>query len=201
MFWTVWNSTQISHQVITITIVTGNAPGWPTIKSDELPRWESPTCCRLLLVSVSAEIQLRPEHFRETALFIISKMSPLCDCCGEKLNQQVSVMRKEIKNLRYDDFICCSGLMIKSFNNSLTCSCRFFYLRLKTCFTCFWLLWARFTRQMLDGALRAHRKHMNSLQSAVSQIGGKDQAPPPPPPPPQDALERGKYSNIMQKFS
>ncbi|XP_026216651.1 tRNA (adenine(37)-N6)-methyltransferase [Anabas testudineus] len=78
-------------------------------------------------------------------------MSPLCDCCGEKLNQQVSVMRKEIKNLR----------------------------------------------QMLDGALRAHRKHMNSLQSAVSQIGGKDQAPPPPPPPPpQDALERGHVQTV-----
>lgn len=33
----------------------------------------------------------------------VSNMSPLCDCCSEcvsKLNQQVSVMRKEIKNLR-----------------------------------------------------------------------------------------------------
>ncbi|XP_068614185.1 tRNA (adenine(37)-N6)-methyltransferase-like [Brachionichthys hirsutus] len=61
-------------------------------------------------------------------------MSPLCDCGSErvnKLNQQVSVMRREIKNLR----------------------------------------------QMLDNATRAHRKHMISIQSAVSKVGhwGPDQ--------------------------
>lgn len=70
-------------------------------------------------------------------------MSPRCDSCGEhidKLNQQVSVMRREIKNLR----------------------------------------------QMLDSAVRAHRKQMMSIQSAVSNIGlsesVKDQIPPPPSP-------------------
>lgn len=54
-------------------------------------------------------------------------MSPQCTTCQEhvkKLNQQVSVMRKEIKNLR----------------------------------------------QMLESATRAHRKHMISLQSAVSEF-------------------------------
>lgn len=38
-------------------------------------------------------------------VFLVEReMSPPCDCCAEhisKLNQQVSVMRKEIKNLRY----------------------------------------------------------------------------------------------------
>uniref|UniRef100_A0A672YR45 TsaA-like domain-containing protein n=1 Tax=Sphaeramia orbicularis TaxID=375764 RepID=A0A672YR45_9TELE len=54
-------------------------------------------------------------------------MSPQCDCCREnvnKLNQQVSVMRKELKNLR----------------------------------------------QMLDSGIRAHRKHMTSIQSVVGHI-------------------------------
>ncbi|XP_017160232.1 tRNA (adenine(37)-N6)-methyltransferase isoform X1 [Poecilia reticulata] len=53
-------------------------------------------------------------------------MSPLCEHCGEntkKMTQQVSVMRKEIKNLR----------------------------------------------QTLDGAIRAHRKHLMSIQAAVSK--------------------------------
>ncbi|KAK2817161.1 hypothetical protein Q5P01_025352 [Channa striata] len=91
-------------------------------------------------------------------------MSPLCDCCGEhvnKLNQQVSVMRKEIKNLR----------------------------------------------QMLDSAVRAHRKHMASLQSAVSRMGAdKAQTPSPPPPPPpspasqQAALERGNIQTAPIGF-
>ncbi|XP_040003451.1 tRNA (adenine(37)-N6)-methyltransferase [Xiphias gladius] len=81
-------------------------------------------------------------------------MSPLCDCCGEnisRLNQQVSVMRKEIKNLR----------------------------------------------QMLDSAVRAHRKHMMSIESAVSRTGlceaDKDQTPPPPP---QAALEQGNIQTV-----
>ncbi|XP_035516746.1 tRNA (adenine(37)-N6)-methyltransferase [Morone saxatilis] len=85
-------------------------------------------------------------------------MSPLCDCCGEhihKLNQQVSVMRKEIKNLR----------------------------------------------QMLDSAVRAHRKHMVSIQSAVSNIGLSepdiDQTPPPPSPASgQAALEQGNIQTV-----
>ncbi|XP_076583547.1 tRNA (adenine(37)-N6)-methyltransferase [Chaetodon auriga] len=87
-------------------------------------------------------------------------MSPECDCCRErvnKLNQQVSVMRKEIKNLR----------------------------------------------QMLDSAVRAHRKHMMSIQSAVSKVGlcEPDRTPPPPPPAsppasPQAALERGNIQTV-----
>ncbi|XP_040043659.2 tRNA (adenine(37)-N6)-methyltransferase [Gasterosteus aculeatus] len=83
-------------------------------------------------------------------------MSPLCDCCGERINrldQQISVMRKEIKNLR----------------------------------------------QMLDSATRGHRKHMISIQSAVSKIGlrdpEKDQTPAAPPPP-QAALERGSIQTV-----
>ncbi|XP_077427157.1 tRNA (adenine(37)-N6)-methyltransferase [Vanacampus margaritifer] len=79
-------------------------------------------------------------------------MVPLCNCCGEhvnKLKQQVSVMRKEIKNLR----------------------------------------------QMLETATRAHRKHMLSIESAVSKVGvwePKKSQPPPPPISPQTALEHGK---------
>ncbi|XP_071360635.1 tRNA (adenine(37)-N6)-methyltransferase [Trachinotus anak] len=91
-------------------------------------------------------------------------MAPLCDCCGEnieKLKQQVSVMRREIKNLR----------------------------------------------QMLDSSVRAHRKHMISIQSAVSKTevceADKDQTPPPPQPPPpslltspQAALEQGTILTV-----
>ncbi|XP_070779915.1 tRNA (adenine(37)-N6)-methyltransferase [Enoplosus armatus] len=85
-------------------------------------------------------------------------MGPLCGCCGEhidKLSQQVSVMRKEIKNLR----------------------------------------------QMLDSAVRAHRKHMTSVQSAVSKMRlcepDSDQTPPPPSPAsPQAALEQGNIQTV-----
>ncbi|KAM7009120.1 tRNA (adenine(37)-N6)-methyltransferase [Tautogolabrus adspersus] len=86
-------------------------------------------------------------------------MSPLCDSCGEninKLNQQVSVMRKEIKNLR----------------------------------------------EMLASAIRAHRKHMTSVQSAVSKIKqcepDEDQTPSPPPSltSPQAALEQGTIQTV-----
>ncbi|XP_036829331.1 tRNA (adenine(37)-N6)-methyltransferase-like [Oncorhynchus mykiss] len=54
-------------------------------------------------------------------------MSATCNCTEHvnKLNQQISVMRKEIKNLR----------------------------------------------QLLDSAVRSHRKHMTSLQSALTHIG------------------------------
>ncbi|KAI4832707.1 tRNA (adenine(37)-N6)-methyltransferase [Pseudochaenichthys georgianus] len=83
-------------------------------------------------------------------------MSPRCDCCGEhveKLNQQITVMRKEIKNLR----------------------------------------------QILDGAGRAHRKHMTSIRAAVANIGlrepDKEQAPPPPLAAPQ-ALEQGNIQTV-----
>ncbi|XP_017273946.1 tRNA (adenine(37)-N6)-methyltransferase [Kryptolebias marmoratus] len=77
-------------------------------------------------------------------------MSPLCACCRQnidKLNQQVSVMRKEIKNLR----------------------------------------------QMLDSSVRAHRKHLTSVQAAVSKIGfcEKDEDQTPSSSSPQAALEQG----------
>lgn len=42
-------------------------------------------------------------HFNFKSVSFIAKMSPAGDCCREnidKVNQQVSVMRKEIKNLR-----------------------------------------------------------------------------------------------------
>lgn len=84
-------------------------------------------------------------------------MPPLCDCCCEhiqKLNQQVSVMRKEIKNLR----------------------------------------------QMLDGAVRAHRKHLISVEAAVSKIelsrDEKNQTPPSPSPSAQNALEQGSIQTV-----
>ncbi|KAM3623617.1 uncharacterized protein V6R79_013279 [Siganus canaliculatus] len=85
-------------------------------------------------------------------------MGPLCGCCSEhvnKLNQQVSVMRKEIKNLR----------------------------------------------QMLDSAVRAHRKHMTSIQSAVTKIGlsepVQNQIPPPSlPASSQAALEKGNIQTV-----
>ncbi|XP_063740358.1 tRNA (adenine(37)-N6)-methyltransferase isoform X2 [Eleginops maclovinus] len=86
-------------------------------------------------------------------------MSPLCDCCGEhvnKLNQQITVMRKEIKNLR----------------------------------------------QMLDSAVRAHRKHMISIQSAVANIGlsepDKDQTSQPLPSAAASphALEQGNIQTV-----
>ncbi|XP_061684601.1 tRNA (adenine(37)-N6)-methyltransferase isoform X2 [Syngnathoides biaculeatus] len=83
-------------------------------------------------------------------------MAPCCPCCGEhvdKLKQQVSVMRKEIKNLR----------------------------------------------QMLDTATRTHRKHMLSLESAVSKAGvwGPEKTRPAPPPiSPQASLENGKLQTL-----
>ncbi|KAM4585253.1 tRNA (adenine(37)-N6)-methyltransferase isoform 1-T1 [Odontesthes bonariensis] len=84
-------------------------------------------------------------------------MSPPCDCCGEyinKLNQQVSVMRKEIKNLR----------------------------------------------QMLDSAVRAHRKHLTSVQAAVSRIGSsedkKELTPSPCSPSPRAGLEQGNIQTV-----
>uniref|UniRef100_A0A8C4ZP81 tRNA methyltransferase O n=1 Tax=Gadus morhua TaxID=8049 RepID=A0A8C4ZP81_GADMO len=62
-------------------------------------------------------------------------MPPLCESCFDhvdKLNQQVSVMRKEIKNLR----------------------------------------------QMLENAVKSHRKYMTSLLSAVSNVSQGDNQPP-----------------------
>ncbi|XP_059903525.1 tRNA (adenine(37)-N6)-methyltransferase isoform X1 [Gadus macrocephalus] len=62
-------------------------------------------------------------------------MPPLCESCFDhvdKLNQQVSVMRKEIKNLR----------------------------------------------QMLENAVKSHRKHMTSLLSAVTNVSQGDNQPP-----------------------
>nr|XP_057934460.1 tRNA (adenine(37)-N6)-methyltransferase [Doryrhamphus excisus] len=83
-------------------------------------------------------------------------MSPICDCCSEHVNilkQQVSVMRKEIKNLR----------------------------------------------QMLDTATRTHRKHMLSIQSAVSKVSVQEPEKALPPPPPascQAALEHGIIQTV-----
>ncbi|XP_004065973.2 tRNA (adenine(37)-N6)-methyltransferase [Oryzias latipes] len=80
-------------------------------------------------------------------------MKPPCDCCSEhiqKLNQQVSVMRKEIKNLR----------------------------------------------QMLDSSVRAFRKHLTSVQTAVSRMSccKEEKATAPAaasPASPQTTLEQG----------
>ncbi|XP_061737009.1 tRNA (adenine(37)-N6)-methyltransferase [Nerophis ophidion] len=83
-------------------------------------------------------------------------MSPACDCCVEHvstLKRQVSVMRKEIKNLR----------------------------------------------QMLDTATRTHRKHILSIQSALSKTsvqGLEKDLPPPPTASPQEALEHGNIQTI-----
>uniref|UniRef100_A0A3P8VIC8 tRNA methyltransferase O n=1 Tax=Cynoglossus semilaevis TaxID=244447 RepID=A0A3P8VIC8_CYNSE len=84
-------------------------------------------------------------------------MSPLCQCCGDtvrQLKQQVSVMRREIKNLR----------------------------------------------QMLDSATRANRKHMLSLQSALSKIGVSEkkdiQAPSPSSSSPSATLEQGSIQTV-----
>ncbi|XP_008315351.1 tRNA (adenine(37)-N6)-methyltransferase isoform X2 [Cynoglossus semilaevis] len=86
-------------------------------------------------------------------------MSPLCQCCGDtvrQLKQQVSVMRREIKNLR----------------------------------------------QMLDSATRANRKHMLSLQSALSKIGVSEkkdiQAPSPSSSSPSATLEQAKNGTPRQ---
>ncbi|XP_077381592.1 tRNA (adenine(37)-N6)-methyltransferase [Festucalex cinctus] len=89
-------------------------------------------------------------------LHFIYKMGPVCNCCSEhvdKLKQQVSVMRKEIKNLR----------------------------------------------QMLETATRAHRKHLLSIESAVSKVGvlePKKSQPPPPPTSSQAALEHGRIQTL-----
>ncbi|XP_049576295.1 tRNA (adenine(37)-N6)-methyltransferase [Syngnathus scovelli] len=84
----------------------------------------------------------------------MSKMAPVCDCCVEhvdKLKQQVSVMRKEIKNLR----------------------------------------------QMLESANRAHRKHLLSIESAVSKVGVGDlKKKQPPSSSPQTDLEHGKIQTL-----
>ncbi|XP_076003971.1 tRNA (adenine(37)-N6)-methyltransferase isoform X2 [Genypterus blacodes] len=85
-------------------------------------------------------------------------MNSVCDGCGErinKLNQQVSIMRKEMKNLR----------------------------------------------QMLDSGIRSHRKHMTSIQSAVSTIGSSGSSDPGggrsvPPPSPQLVLEQGNIQTV-----
>lgn len=57
-------------------------------------------------------------------------------------------------------------------------------------------------RQMLDSAVRAHRKHLTSVQSVVSKIGlcepDGEQTPRPPPSPasPQAALEKGNIQTV-----
>ncbi|KAM9792551.1 tRNA (adenine(37)-N6)-methyltransferase [Neosynchiropus ocellatus] len=82
-----------------------------------------------------------------------------CNCCGEhidKLNQQVSVMRKEMKNLR----------------------------------------------QTLDGAVRAHRKLLNSIQSAVTRVGISESVKLQqlPKSPPEVTLEQGNIQTVPIGF-
>ncbi|XP_024265630.2 tRNA (adenine(37)-N6)-methyltransferase [Oncorhynchus tshawytscha] len=83
-------------------------------------------------------------------------MSATCNCTEHvsKLNQQISVMRKEIKNLR----------------------------------------------QLLDSAVRSHRKHMTSLQSALTHIG-QSRSPKSQPRPQaeletQNSLEKGTIQTV-----
>lgn len=58
-------------------------------------------------------------------------------------------------------------------------------------------------RQMLDSAIRAHRKHMVSIQSAVSEIGVWEPGRPdqtPSPPSPELSLDKGRchfYSYVV----
>ncbi|KAM4749743.1 tRNA (adenine(37)-N6)-methyltransferase [Anableps anableps] len=82
-------------------------------------------------------------------------MSSLCEHCGvnmNKINQQVSVMRKEIKNIR----------------------------------------------QTLDTAVRAHRKHLMAIQTAVSKthFNGHDKKDCTPSLSAQDALEQGTIQTV-----
>lgn len=159
----------------------GNRKSNVCFRIQELPRVP---CVRLVAV-----VRLKADLSRAVWRFFIrytSKMSPLCDCCREhidKLSQQVSVMRKEIKNLRYVHNIastCFFGdvTVLIVFLWTFTCVC------LPLC-----------NRQVLDSAVRAHRKHMISIQSAVAKMGpDRDQtAPPPTPASSQAALERGNY--------
>uniref|UniRef100_A0A3Q2XFY6 tRNA methyltransferase O n=1 Tax=Hippocampus comes TaxID=109280 RepID=A0A3Q2XFY6_HIPCM len=54
-------------------------------------------------------------------------------------------------------------------------------------------------RQMLNNATRAHRKHMLSIESAVSKVGAWEQKKSQPPPTsPQTALEHGNDSRKIQ---
>lgn len=59
------------------------------------------------------------------------------------------------------------------------------------------------SRQMLDSAVRAHRKQMTSIQSAVSNIGPREVVKAQTPlPSPELSLHKGKYncrnSNVTQ---
>lgn len=58
---------------------------------------------------------------------------------------------------------------------------------------------------MLDSAVRAHRKHLTSVQAAVSKIGfcgevDKDQTAATPPPSPRGALEQGDHHITLSKL-
>ncbi len=67
----------------------------------KLPHVQRADCC---CFSNELEVYLLKNCAVCLLLGYIRKMAPLCDRCGEhinKLNEQVSVMRKEIKNLRY----------------------------------------------------------------------------------------------------
>lgn len=135
-------------------------------------------------------------------------MSPQCGCCGEhvgKLKQQVSVMRKEIKNLRYVYIITCSEQEgAASLHRALvhvlalvqTPTLTVYQHRvvfIKKSHSC---CPRRVYRQTLASAARAHRQHMASIQAALSNIGPGDlckeqTAPPLPAEISQAALEKG----------
>lgn len=126
----------------------------------------------------------------------------------DKLNQQVSVMRKEIKNLRYVGFapprvfltrdfllfqelnklnaVCCFALAFFSF--SIFQGSHYYYTLILNILS---------NRQTLDSAIRAHRKQLLAVQAAVSKIGLSEEvkapAPTPPSPPSPAGLERGSY--------
>lgn len=152
-------------------------------------------------------------------------MSPQCVCCGEhihKLNQQVSVMRKEIKNLRYVDNMAPSGhhCAVSKCNNAFTVhialmsvffffiviACILFRIAADVAFLLHVMCLRSVpfsNRQMLDSAIRAHRKHMVSIQSAVSKIGVWEPGRPdqtPSPPSPELSLDKGRchfYSYVV----
>lgn len=155
---------------------------------------------------------LKAHRFRAVFSLCVSKMSPLCECCSEhmnKLNQQVSVMRKEIKNLRYVCRFCTATcfsherllavLRIKQIKRRvLFCIGLFIFIIFQGSHYYYTLILNIFSnRQTLDSAIRAHRKQLLAVQAAVSKIGLSEEvkapAPTPPSPPSPAALERGSY--------
>lgn len=143
-------------------------------------------------------------------------MSPVCDCCREninKLNHQVSVMRKEIKNLRYVHITSnnlfenkCSAnlwnsIIMKNILSVILINHNYWQQLLLISIIRKYYSYVRcvFNRQMLDSAVRANRKHMMAIQSTVSTTGlrhaCKGQTTPTPSPDlSHAALEKGNRS-------